>query len=100
ASLALPDICGALESPDGEANPQRYKDWWNSWMASAYPQVTSTDIYSMRCGVVHQGRFGHPKIQFARILFTLSPRHNVIQIMEINDALTLDATTFCRNVVQ
>jgi hypothetical protein len=29
-ALAVPDICGALEAPDGEATGQRYKAWFDT----------------------------------------------------------------------
>jgi hypothetical protein len=33
AVLTVPDICSALESPDGEANGARYKAWVNQHVA-------------------------------------------------------------------
>ncbi len=55
----------------------------------------------MRCGVLHQGRLGHPKMQYARILFTLpNPRGAILHNNIIGDALNLDAITFCRDMVQ
>lgn len=29
SALAIPDICGALESQDGTANGQRYRAWFD-----------------------------------------------------------------------
>jgi hypothetical protein len=105
-TLTLPDICGALESFDGRATGSNYKAWWDQWMSSQYPKLTSTDLYSMRCGVLHQGRLGHPNCQYARIIFT-APKagtpsgsapmlHNNI----FNDALNLDADEFCRDMIK
>ncbi len=70
-SLSLPDICAALESPDGETSGQRYKRWCDVWFLPCYPELTSLDLYSLRCGVLHQGRLGHSKMQFSRVLSTV-----------------------------
>lgn len=98
-TLSLPDVCAALESADGQTNALKYKAWCDTWVSPAYPQMTSVDLYSMRCGVVHQGRLGHPKMQYARVLFTLPNAHNnVFHQNIINDALNLDAVIFCRDM--
>lgn len=98
-ALGLPDVCAALESDDGEATKQKYRTWCDAWLLPSYPGLTSDDLYSMRCGVVHQGRLGHPKMQYSRVLFTLpNPSRNVFHRGVINDAPNLDAVTFCRDV--
>jgi hypothetical protein len=101
-TLTLPDICGALESPDGETTGQRYVAWWNAWMASKYPEISGHDLYKMRCGVVHQGKLGHPKMQqYGRILFLLpTPAKNIMKNLVINDALTIDAGRFCHDMIE
>jgi len=98
--LSLPDVCSALESPDGSTAGTQYKAWYDRWLAARYPRLTRDDIYRLRCGVVHQGRFGHPGMQYARVLFTL-PNANrlVFHKNVISDALNLDAVTFCRDIV-
>src|ERR1022692_3417221 len=57
-SLTLPDICGALESPDGGATRERFTAWYDTYLAQTYQSLTAADCYSLRCGVIHQGRFG------------------------------------------
>ena len=48
----------------------------------------------------HQGRFGHPNMQYARVFFTLPVPNRIRHHNNIfNDALNLDAITFCRDVV-
>ena len=32
--LALPDICAAMESADGETTGNRYKAWYEKWIAA------------------------------------------------------------------
>lgn len=100
-TLSLPDMCAALESDDGTTSGQKYKSWCDAWLLPSYPMLTSGDLYSMRCGVVHQGRLGHPRMQYARILFTLpNPNRNVFHRNVINDALNLDVVIFCRDMVR
>ena len=99
-SLTLPDICAALESPSGTTNGARYKAWYETWLASAYSMLTADDMWSLRNGVVHQGKLGHPKMQYSRVLFTVpSAQQNVFHNNIINDALNLDAPTFCRDIL-
>jgi hypothetical protein len=99
-ALTVPDVCAALESPDGETSGPKYKAWYNANLASRYPNITDADCWSLRCGVLHQGRCGHPNMQYGRILFTIPNRqNNVFHNNIINDALNLDAVLFCRDVV-
>jgi len=36
AALALPDICGAINSESGEANKDKYVQWFNKYVAGKY----------------------------------------------------------------
>jgi hypothetical protein len=71
SSLALPDICAALEHQDCTAKGSRYKEWWDRWLGPKYPYTTGNDIWSLRCGIVHNGSFGHERSQFDRVVFQL-----------------------------
>ena len=64
ASLAIPDICGAMSAQDGKANSRRYKHWFDQYMAHKYvvkgePRFTSDDCYYLRCACLHQGSTKH-----------------------------------------
>ncbi len=99
-ALTVPDICAALESPNGETTGAKYKAWYNANLADKYPRITDADCYSLRCGVLHQGRCGHPNMQYARIIFTVpNAQNNVFHNNIMNDALNLDTVIFCRDVV-
>ena len=99
-SLMLPDICAGLESDDGRTSPDRYREWYNKNLANKYQFLTAEDCYSLRCGVVHQGRFGHGGNSFARVIWTIPNERRITLHMNImNDALNLDAVSFCRDVV-
>jgi hypothetical protein len=52
-ALALPDICGALESDDGRASGSKYKAWLRDNVTS---QAADAElIYGLRCSLLHQG---------------------------------------------
>lgn len=97
-ALSLPDMCAALESADGQTTGPKYRAWYNTWLAAKFNNITAEDMYRLRCGVVHQGRFGHPRMQYSRIIFTLpGPNHFHNNIFD--DALNLDARTFCLDIL-
>jgi len=99
-SLALPDICAALENPDAETNGNRYKTWYRANLAAKYPNITDSDIWQLRCGVVHKARFGHDKMQYSRIIFSIPNKQgNVFHNNILKDALNLDAVLFCRDML-
>jgi hypothetical protein len=99
-ALTLPDICAAMESSTGNTSGAQYKAWYDEWLAEKYPEMTGTDLYSLRCGVIHQGRFGHAKMQYSRVIFTMPSAGFVLHRNIFNDALNLDAPRFCRDVVE
>jgi hypothetical protein len=105
SALTLPDICSALESPDGETSKAKYRAWFDTWLQATYPQISSLDIYSLRCGVVHQGTSEHARMQYSRIVFTLpNPQGIVMQSGAISATggvpiLAVDACLFCRNLM-
>jgi hypothetical protein len=70
-TVTIPDVCAALASPDGETSGPRYKDWYNANIAPTLTWFSDVDCYKFRCGGIHQGRFGHPEMQYDKALFTL-----------------------------
>lgn len=55
-SLALPDVCAALGKPDGRTRNKDYKKWYDKYLLDVFPFLSADDCYSLRCGVVHQGK--------------------------------------------
>jgi hypothetical protein len=56
-TLALPDICGALGSENGQASGSKYKAWLRENVPA---QAGDADvIYGLRCSLIHQSR-AHP----------------------------------------
>lgn len=99
ATLTLPDVCAALEAPDGQTSGKRYRAWYEANLQPAFPWLTGDDCYSLRCGVLHQGRFGGHKMQYARVIFNVSPAARFNNCV-INDAFFNDAEGFCRRVIE
>ena len=98
-ALTLPDICAALGAQNGQTSKALFLNWYNQNLALKYPNITAEDFYSLRCGVIHQGRMGHPKMQYSRVLFTVpNANRNVFHNNIIDDALNLDICIFCKDV--
>jgi hypothetical protein len=99
-TLTLPDVCAALESADGRSTPDRYKAWFDAWLGKKYGRhLSANDMYSLRCGVAHQGKFEHPALQYERIFFTLRPGGTFFHVNVFQNALNLDLVFFCKDVI-
>lgn len=104
-SLAMPDICGALQSPT-KAPLTRYKDWFASYLASNYitDLFSGNDFYYLRCAVLHQGLSEHPKAQNKQVVFvTPAPgghvfHSNFVQSEDGSFVLQLQIDIFCKQV--
>jgi len=105
ASLTIPDICGAMESEDGLATRTKYIAWFDKYVSQNYvacgqPTLSGEVCYYYRCGVLHQGRAQHPKMGFSRILFVEpGTTSNVFHNNILNDALNIDVSIFCKDIV-
>ena len=101
ASLALPDICGALQAADGRASGQRYIDWFDQWVGPAYPVFfDGAECYVLRCAYLHQGRGSHANSQYKRVIFIEPGASGIYAHLNVlNDALNLDLPTFCQDVI-
>ena len=75
-ALCIPDICGALESENGRADGEKYKNWVKEYLIQARPdkygkQLSVEQVWNFRCAILHQGRTKHDHgIEYKRILFT------------------------------
>ena len=105
SALALPDVCGALDSPDGRATKTRYISWFDAHVTPRYetargPTLTGTDAHYFRCSMLHQGRTGHPASKFSRILFLEPGTSNVVLHNNVfNDALNIDVRIFVQDIL-
>jgi hypothetical protein len=127
AALAIPDIAGALDSDDGQANGERYARWFDTWVRPVFGETTAATLrqrlpdiptellaqmgpdsnpltgqacYRFRCSMLHQGSSQHSKGPYARIMFVEPETSSgTIHASIVNDALVIDLPTFCREVV-
>ena len=106
-ALTLPDICCALESGTGKSSGPAYKAWCSAFLKDRYPELTGDDIWNLRCGVVHEGKFGHKKMQFHRIIWSIGSaqgftlhRNRMTNIGGLSEnVLQLDAEIFCNDLI-
>lgn len=97
-TLALPDICAAIQSPNGKTTGSKYKRWVHDYLQEEYPKLDPDELYQMRCSLLHQGTSTARK--YKRVMF-VSPKsplriHNGV----IDDALFLDMPTFCADIIK
>ena len=100
-TLAIPDICAALESDDGRTTGEKYKAWYTKHLQPTFKLLTAESCYSLRCGVFHQGRMelAGKNISYGRVIFTVPSPAGGIHNSVLNDALVFDAKRFCDDVV-
>jgi len=70
--FALPDICAALESNNGESKKNDYCKWFNDNLAQKMSFITAENFYKFRSGLVHQAIIsGIDKYDYSRIIFPI-----------------------------
>ncbi len=69
-ALAVPDMCGALPAPNGQATGPRYARWFDNNMGPlGYTGwLSGQDCYRLRCSLLHQGSAGHPRSVVGRVV--------------------------------
>lgn len=124
-ALTIPDICGAIASPDGCAKGKRYADWFETWVRPVHHQndypsgqfpnhlsdrdradlhpLTGWACYDFRCKMLHQARLDgiDQDLPYHRVLF-LEPNaiHFRSHYDTLNDALCIDVEFFCSEMAQ
>lgn len=98
-TTALPDICVSLVSEDGRSDGIRYKRWCADNLGEEFSYITPEDLWSMRCGVLHNGRFGDLKHNVARVIFAIPELMggNVFANGRLGDAYFYSVPQFCTN---
>jgi hypothetical protein len=96
-TVALPDICVSLVSEDGRSDGERYKQWCADNLGDDFFHfVTPDDLWSMRCGVLHNGRFGDMKHKVERVIFLLPGQGPTMVNCRLNDAWAYSVVEFCQ----
>lgn len=101
ASLAIPDICGAIYSEDGIASGEKFAEWFDKYVSFKYSQYFSgEDCYRFRCSLLHQGSSQRSDARYSRIIF-VEPHttSNVYHCNIINGALNIDVNIFCSDII-
>ncbi|MCH7882890.1 hypothetical protein IIA95_00510 [Patescibacteria group bacterium] len=100
-ALAIPDICGALSSENGETDGQKYKAWFDQYIAPKYINFTDgADCYRFRCSLLHQGRSQLKDSKFSRIWFIEPGTTSVVMHDNTsNDTLNIDVGVFCKDII-
>ena len=71
SALAIPDLCGAMSSDNGEASPEKYKAWFDKYIAPKYNKfLNGEDCYYFRCSLLHQGSSQHNKSNYKRFFLS------------------------------
>jgi hypothetical protein len=99
--LAVPDICGAIDSEDGHATKKKYIEWFNKYVGPKYRQfLTGEDCYYFRCSLLHQGTLQPDRGKYSRLIFIEpSATTNILHCNIINDTFNIDVRIFCQDVV-
>lgn len=109
SALAIPDIAGALESPDGVAKGSRYAAWYEQW---ARPRLMETrgrvspfsgqQCYGFRCAMLHQGRSQRKQDAYAKIVFVEPghPHYGLHYCLVARDVLMIQLDEFVDEVLR
>lgn len=110
-AMAIPDVCGAMSAPDGQANSTRFIHWFDQFVAPKYVMpstgfcsMTGTDAWNLRCSLLHQGTTVQPRSRWDRVIFTRGGIHNVAMVNCIIGGqqlylLTIAIPNYCSDVV-
>jgi hypothetical protein len=96
-TVALPDLCCSLVSADGRSTGELYRAWCDENLGPKFSYVTGDDLWSMRCGVLHSGRFGDLKHNVERIVFALPGGPLIVTNCIMNKAYIYNVDEFCMN---
>jgi hypothetical protein len=106
SALLVPEICGALESSNGETEGKKYAAWFDKNVSPRYavrgvPTLSGWDAYRFRCRMLHQSSAHVPSSAISRIIF-VEPGMNVIDAHNnrIFDILNIDVRLFVEDVAE
>lgn len=111
-ALALPDICGFLESPN-DGSQRRYVAWCDQFLLPRYTRaigpnreqhvfLSGQDCYALRCAFLHEGSDDVTRQRARQALesfvFVEPPNGGVIHCNQANARLQLQVDIFCNDV--
>jgi hypothetical protein len=70
-ALSIPDICSCLEFDPEQPQWQNRKSYveWCKKHITGFQNLDGDDLYNLRGGVLHKGKFDHPKSKWNRVMF-------------------------------
>jgi len=120
-SLAIPDICAALESKNSKSSKDKYIQWFDTNLASTYKReigcpkhehlfLTGIDMYAFRCSMLHQfsddTKSQKAKFKIGKFKMTINNGHlnyncdvTAEEIMN-GDVLHIDVQQFCNEILK
>ncbi len=95
-TLTLPDVCTALEQPNGRTDGGKlYKLWYKANIFDLIGGLSPEEAFELRCTVVHQSSAQASGARsYGRIIFTMKGPFRV-DSMVLNGAMTFDLAMFC-----
>ena len=108
-AVAIPAICASLTMENGRSNGEDYKAWCKANLTAdnGFKHLTSEELYSLRCGVLHQGQasfgdlnkkaisFPHPH---SKAIFTIENGGMKIGENTSNDQYINSVKIFCHDI--
>jgi len=103
-ALALPDICGAIETPEA-SNKERYTRWFRQYLRKKYHDdfFTADDCYYFRCACLHQGVALDRKARtsYEGAIHFITPRRGVtVHLNKHGNALQMQIDVFCNDICE
>ena len=114
-ALALPDICGFLESPTN-GSQRRYVAWCTRYLEPKYTDeigpdqrkhvfLSAEDIYALRCAFLHEGadeiaRQRARKALDSFLFIAPPPGGGSIHCNQVNSKLQLQVDLFCEDICE
>ena len=98
-----------MSSTDGQANRDRYIDWYERWVRPRLSEdrnrenpFTGEACYLFRCSILHQGSSQHSKSPYTRVIFIEpgAPNYSIHYCLIQNEALLIQIDAFVEEVLR
>lgn len=107
STLAIPDICAAINSTDGVATGKKYREWYDKYVTPNFNTLTAEECYNYRCTALHQGTSKPQKVNdYERIIFIEPSINNLIINVkrmkggsDSNYAIMINLQQFCNSIL-
>ncbi len=108
-ALALPDICGWLETPDVKSQ-KRYEIWFDTYMLGRYTAhaehvfLSGADCYALRCALLHEGSDSTERQRARQALtqfrFVVPRPGDTVHCNQVGSLLQLQVDLFCEDICE